>query len=125
MTPEELRQKLAVRFGHDVGCGGFSQLLYNLRGKFLAEVEDMLIAANAPVAHDYYVRAVSICLENKADYFRFLASDYAESNAVKHSLQLLSVEYLQRRIGFADEAAEFLASRPSCLSAFPDLQETP
>jgi hypothetical protein len=99
----------AVKFNYDVNQGGFAQLLYNLRGEFLADVEEMLIAANAAVAHDHYVRAVTVCLENKADYFRFLKSDYAEA---KHALQLLSVEYLQRRVDFVEEAAVYLATLP-------------
>jgi hypothetical protein len=103
---------LAVKFNYDVKQGGFSQLLYNMQGNFLAEIEDMLIAANAIVAQDYYVRAVTICLENKEEYFRFLSSNYTNANDVKHSLQLLSVEYLQKRIDFANEAEGFLATGP-------------
>jgi hypothetical protein len=103
---------LAVKFNYDVKQGGFAQLLYNMQGNLLAEKEDMLIAANAAVAQDYYVRAVTICLENKEEYFRFLSSNYTDTNNVKHSLQLLSVEYLQKRIDFADEAAVFLATCP-------------
>jgi len=83
-----------------------------MRGDFLGEIEDMLIAGNAALAHDYYVRAITICLENKAEYFRFLSSNYVESNEVKHSLQLLSVEYLQRRVDFADEIAAFVHNAP-------------
>lgn len=111
-APAMLPYLLAVKFNYDVKQGGFAQLLYNLRGEFLAEVEDMLIAANAAVAHDHWVRAATICLEDKPAYFRFLASEYAEANGVKHALQLLSVEYLQRRADFADEASAFLASCP-------------
>jgi hypothetical protein len=103
---------LALKFNYDAKQGGFSQLLYNMQGEFLAEVEDMLIAANAAVAQDYYVRAVTICLESKDEYFRFLSSNYTDANDVKHSLQLLSVEYLQKRIDFANEAAAFLATCP-------------
>jgi hypothetical protein len=103
---------LAVKFNYDVRQGGFAQLLYNMQGNFLAEIEDMLIAANATVAQDYYVRAVTTCLENKEDYFSFLSSNYTDANEVKHSLQLLSVEYLQKRIDFANEAAAFLATCP-------------
>ena len=103
---------LAVKFNYDVKQGGFSQLLYNMQGNLLAEIEDMLIAANAAVAHDYYVRAVTICLENKEEYFRFLSSNYTDTNDVKQSLQLLSVEYLQKRIDFENEAAVFLATCP-------------
>jgi len=111
-SPAALPYLLAVKFNYDVKQGGFAQLLYNLRGEFLADVEEMLIAANAAVAHDHYVRAVTVCLENKADYFRFLSSDYTEANPVKHALQFLSVEYLQRRVDFADEAAGYLATLP-------------
>lgn len=103
---------LAVKFNYDVQQGGFAQLLYNLRGEFLANVEDMLIAAGATVAHDYWVRAVTACLDEKPEYFQFLASDYTEANAVKHALQLLSVEYLQQRADFAEEAGAYLASCP-------------
>lgn len=111
-SPAALPFLLAVKFNCDIKQGGFAQLLYNLRGEFLANVEDILIAANAAVAHDYWVRAVTTCLEDKPAYFRFLASDFAAANAVKHALQLLSVEYLQRRADFADEASAFLASCP-------------
>ncbi len=103
---------LAAKFNYDVKQGGFAQLLYNMQGNFLAEIEDMLIAASAAVAHDYYVRAVTVCLENKEEYFRFLSSNYTDGNDVKHSLQQLSVEYLQKRIDFVNEAAVFLATCP-------------
>jgi hypothetical protein len=73
----------------------------------LADVEDMTIAA---VAHDYWLRAIMFCLEDKPAYFRFLASNFAETNSVKHALQLLSVEHLQRRLDFEVEAIAFLAS---------------
>lgn len=111
-TPAALPYLLAAKFNYDVNQGGFAQLLYNLRGEFLADTEDLLIASNAAVAHDFYVQAVTICLENKAEYHRFLASDYLDANEVKHALQLLSVEYLQKRIDFVDESAAFLAACP-------------
>ena len=66
---------LAVKFNYDVKQGGFAQLLYNLRGEFLADVEDVLIAAGAAVAHDFWVRAVTLCLEDKPAYCRFLTSE--------------------------------------------------
>jgi len=103
---------LAVKFNYDVKQGGFAQFIYNLQGEFLADVENMLIAANAAVAHDYYVRAVTVCLESKADYFRFLTSNFTEANGVKHALQLLSVEYLQKQIDFAKEVEGYLKSCP-------------
>ena len=83
-----------------------------MQGDFLAESEDMLISANAAVAREYYVRAMTICLENKGEYFRFLSSNYADANDVKHLLQMLSVEYLQKGIDFIHEAADFLATSP-------------
>ena len=111
-SPAALPYLLAVKFNYDVNQGGFAQLLYNLKGKFLADVENMLIGAKAAVAHDYYVVAVRICLKDKAGYFRFLASDYLEANAVKHALQLLSFAYLQRRVDFIEVAAAYLARLP-------------
>ena len=111
-SPAALHYLLAIKFNYDVKQGGFAQLLFNMHGEFLADVEDMLIAANAAVAQDYYVRAVTICLENKEEYIRFLSSNYTDANEVKDSLQLLSVEYLQMRIDFVNEAASFLATCP-------------
>jgi len=111
-SPAALHYLLAVKFNYDVKQGGFAQLLYNLQGEYLAEVEDMLITANATVAQDYYLRAVTTCLENKDEYFRFLSSNYTDANDVKHSLQMLSVEYLQQRIDFTNEAAGFLDTCP-------------
>ncbi len=109
---KQLAFLLAVKFNYDVRQGGFSQLIYNLQGNFRAETEDMLIAAKAAVAQEYFVRAVMICLNAKEEYFRFLSSPYTDANNVKHSLQLLSVDYFQRQIDFQDEAAEFLLNRP-------------
>jgi hypothetical protein len=110
-SPTTLPYLLATKFNYDVNQGGFAQLLFNLQGEFLAEVEEMLIAANSLVAHAYYVRAIAICLENQEECFRFLESNYIDANAVKHALQLLSVEYFQQRKEFADEAAEFFAAQ--------------
>jgi hypothetical protein len=127
-SPAVLPYLLAVTFNYDVKQGGFAQLLYNLGGEFLADVEDMLIAAGAGSAHEYWVRAVTICLEDKPAYFRFLASEYASANAVKHALQLLSVEFLQRQANFAEETSAFLASCPrvylSASKGTPDATES-
>lgn len=99
-----LRHLLAIKFNYDVKQGGFAQLIYNMQGNYLADIEDMLVDANATVAHTYYVRAIHMCLERQEDYGRFLESAYSEANELKHRLQLLSVEYLQRGKDFADEA---------------------
>lgn len=100
---------LAARFEYDVRQGGFAQLFYNMQGDFLADMEDMLIAADAPVAHEYYVRAVRACLKDKANYTRFLESNYTDENEVKTALQLLSLEYMSKQTPFAAEAEHFLA----------------
>jgi hypothetical protein len=110
--PAGLPDLLAAKFNYDVKQGGFAQLLYNLQGNFLPEMEEMLTAAGARLARDYYVRAVKICLGNKAEYFRFLSSDYTDTNPTKEALQLLSVEYLMKRIDFIDEAGAFLETCP-------------
>ncbi|MFZ6679699.1 DMP19 family protein [Undibacterium sp. Tian12W] len=106
----QLPHLLAARFDHDVRQGGFAQFLYNMNGHLLAQIEDMLIAANAHVAHDFYVQAISLCLKNKADYQRFLASNYTDANALKDELHLLSIAYLGKRVDFQTEAHAFLVS---------------
>ena len=110
--PAGLPWLLAAKFDYDVKQGGFAQLLYNLQGHFLRDVEDMLIAAGAPVAHDHYVRAITLCLADKAAYFRFLSSSFADANATKEALQSLSVEYLMKRVDFRHEAKAFLETCP-------------
>lgn len=98
------RHLLAIKFNYDVKQGGFAQLLYNMQGNYLADIEDMLLDAKATVAHEYYVRAITMCLESEEDYDRFLASAYTEANELKHRLQRLSIEYLLRGKDFVDEA---------------------
>jgi hypothetical protein len=105
-----LAHLLAARFAHDVDNGGFAQLLYNMGGEYLPEIEDMLFAAQAENAQDYYVRAIRVCLPNKDEYLRFLKSNYLDRNEVKHQLQLLSVEYLRGTVPFRYEASEYLAT---------------
>lgn len=43
-NPTRLPYLLAALFNYDVKQGGSSQLLFNMRGDFLGELEDMLIA---------------------------------------------------------------------------------
>ncbi len=106
--PAKLLLLLAARFEHDVRQGGFAQLLYNMSGNFLAEIEDMLVAASAPVAREYYVRAIRACLDNEPDYQRFLASDFLEPNALKDALHKVSLEYFAKNVSFETEAEAFL-----------------
>jgi hypothetical protein len=109
ISASDLPFLIAVKFNYDVKQGGFSQLLYNLQGNLLPEVEGMLLTAKAVVAHEYYVRAVRLCLEDMEEYFRFLSSDYTQANNLKHLLQALSIEYLNRKVDFVDEAKGFVA----------------
>ena len=106
--PARLAHYLAARFEYDVRKGGFAQLIYNMQGECLAEMEDMLNAAHATVAHDHYIRAIRACLASEDDYQTFLASHFTSPNALKHDLQLISLEYLARKISFCSEAKPFL-----------------
>lgn len=108
--PGRLLFLLAARFEHDVRAGGFAQLLYNMKGVFLSNVEDMLIAAKAPIAHEYYVQAIRTCLANKPAYASFLASNYTDANPVKDQLHLVSIAYLSRGTPFAIEGKAWLMS---------------
>jgi hypothetical protein len=106
--PSRLLLLLAARFEYDVRKGGFAQLLYNLKGNFLAEMEDMLVAASAPVAREYYVRALKACLDNGPDYQRFLASHFPDPNPLKDALHRVSLEYFAEHVSFDAEAEVFL-----------------
>jgi hypothetical protein len=106
--PARRHHLLAARFEYEVRQGGFTQLIYNMRGNLLADIEDMLIAASAPLAQEYYVRAIQICLVDKDGYRRFLASNFIEPSDIKNRLHGISVEYISRGIPFASEARPFL-----------------
>ncbi len=108
--PARLLLLLAARFEYDVRQGGFAQLLYNMNGNFPAEIEDMLLAASASVAHDYYVRAITTCLADEPDYQRFLASNFLEPNALRDALHKVSLEYFARGVSFDSEAKVFLTT---------------
>jgi hypothetical protein len=99
---------LAAKFNYDVTQGGFSQLFFNLQGQYLSETEDMLIAAEAHVAHTFFVRAVEVCLANREEYQRFLASDYLSNNDVKDKLHGVTIEYFNSGTDFSDEIAAFV-----------------
>lgn len=88
--------------------GGFAQLLYNLKGEGLSETEDVLIEVGAPRTQDFYVRAITLCLEQRDEYQRFLAEPFPTPNEVKHGLQLLSVDYFNGQT-LAEEAAPWCA----------------
>lgn len=108
--PKMFALLLAARFEHDVRQGGFAQFLYNMGGALLADVEDMLILARAPIAQEFYVRAIRACLRNAPEYQRFLASNYLEENAVKDALHAVSVEYFSKKVPFVVEAARLFAT---------------
>jgi hypothetical protein len=108
LQPNRRNLVLAARFDYDVCKGGFAQFLYNMHGELLGEVEDMLIGANAVVAHEAYVRAVETCLADKAEYQRFLASTYTEENRIKNGLHMVTLAYFAKKIPFAVEAHAYL-----------------
>ena len=108
LEPKRRNLILAARFDYDVRKGGFAQFLYNMHGELLAEVEDMLIGANAVVAHEAYVQAMKTCLADKKEYQRFLASAYTEENSIKNALHMVTLAYFSKKIPFAVEAHTYL-----------------
>ncbi|RNF83243.1 DMP19 family protein [Montanilutibacter psychrotolerans] len=99
---------LAGYFSVEVTKGGFAQLLYNLQGEYLGEIEQMLVAAPAPVAHAHYAQAIRACLDVTEDYQAFLASDYLEPNALRDTLHGISVAYFSTRVEFLSEMQDFI-----------------
>jgi hypothetical protein len=108
LEPSRRNLVLAALFDYDVRKGGFAQFLYNMHGQLLREVEDMLIGANAVVAHEAYVQAVETCLADRAEYQRFLASTYTEENRIKNALHMITLAYFAKKTPFAVEAHAYL-----------------
>lgn len=108
--PSRLALLLAARFEYDVRKGGFAQLIYNMNGNFLGDLEDMLIQSNASVAHEHYVVAIKVCFSDKAEYQRFLSSGYTEPNGIKDALHEVSIEYFSKKQPFVLEVQSFLLS---------------
>lgn len=103
-----LSVSLAQYFSYNIAKGGFAQLLYNLRGQYLAEIEQMLIDAPAPVAHSYYVKAIRECLAEKEVYKVFLKNDFVEPSSIKDSLHSISINYFNTNVEFLSEIQEFV-----------------
>lgn len=109
--PEELHLVcLAQFFRYHVEQGGFAQLLYNLQGEYLEDIERMLIASSAPVARQYYVRALRAALADVPAYREFLGADYVDPHPIKDSLHGISFEYFEQGIDFPIEAGQFIAA---------------
>lgn len=108
-VPEPLNFIMLADFlAYNLRQGGFAQLLYNAGGEYLAEMEDLLLAAAATVTHQFYTEAVLLCTKNIPLYHAFLESDYTTDNALKNELQLLSIRYFQTGAGFTEEAAAYI-----------------
>ncbi|MFE7802092.1 hypothetical protein [Nocardia sp. NPDC057440] len=98
---------LAADFDYQVKNGGFVQLIYNLGRDRLEQCDGMLRAVGAPVALSFYIRAVTHCAEDLAEFNQFMA-DFNAPTTLGQNLTLLSVEYLRGDTSFDDEVAEFV-----------------
>lgn len=101
---------LAGQFDYNVRKGGFSQLLYNMQGNYLSEMESMLIEANAVIAKEFYVQAISACLADKVEYQHFLASNYLAPNKLKDNLNNISLAYFSKNTPLIQESSLFLTA---------------
>ncbi|WP_433762554.1 hypothetical protein [Nocardia sp. CA-135398] len=82
-------------------------MIYNLGRERLEQCDGMLRAVDAPIALSYYIRALTRCTEDLADFDQFMA-DFTTPTKVGQDLTLLSVEYLRDDTSFDDEITEFL-----------------
>ncbi len=105
---------LAARFAHDVRVGGFALLLHNLNGQMLAEMEDMLLHAQANFAHEYYIQAIRASLFHPQDYQDLLHTLNTEPEsgpeecALAQHLRELSQNYWRANFPLEVEAQVFL-----------------
>lgn len=108
-VPESLNFIMLADFlAYNLRQGGFAQLLYNAGGAYLAEMEEVLLAAAATVTHRFYTDAVLLCTRDIPLYHAFLESDYTSDNALKNELQLLSIRYFQTGADFVAEAEAYI-----------------
>lgn len=108
---------LAGYFDYNVKQGGFAQLLFNLKGENLEDVESMLKEVNAITALEFYKKALQKCLQNVTEYQRFLSSNYVEANDTKDSLHLISLDYFKNSIEFSDEIKNYLSENYDVLQS--------
>lgn len=122
-APAEIRAlartvALARYFDHNVTRGGFAQLIYNLEGELLKDLEAMLTAVGAPVAQEYYVRAISHCLQDLAAYQRFLKSPFPTATTTKDALHRASLDYFAQGVEFPTEIAPWLDRTRTSLTPY-------
>lgn len=104
---------LADYFNYNLTKGGFAQLLYNLKGEYIEEIEELLSRMNAKTALSFYKKAIFLCLEKQEEYQQFISDNYLENNVVKNDLHMISVEYFNQKIDLEEEIAEFISSNYS------------
>lgn len=71
---------------------------------------ETLDRAGAAVAARYYERAILACLADESAYQAFVSGAFTDDNALKATLQLLSIEYFREGISFDQESASALSS---------------
>lgn len=96
----------AAYFDHHVRLGGFTTLIYHLKGEGLQEVEAMLETVGAPIAHAFYLRAIDRCLQDMPAYQAFL-TDYRDGST-KQALQSVTQDYYRTGTEFPDEILPWL-----------------
>lgn len=112
-VPAEIRSlartvALARYFDHNVTRGGFAQLIFNLEGELLEDLEEMLTTVGAPVAQTYYVRAIAHCLQDLEAYQRFLTSPFPTETTTKDALHRVSLDYFAQGVEFPTEIGAWL-----------------
>lgn len=109
---------LADLFNYHVTQGGFAQLIYNLQGAYLAETEEMLLAAGAATAHSYYVQSIEKCLQDDAHYQQFLGSPYTNEHPLKNELHAISIAYFKTGKSFIEEICPFISSSEAAVNGW-------
>lgn len=109
---------LADLFNYQVAQGGFAQLIYNLQGAYLAEIEAMLLTAGATTAHSYYVQSIKKCLEDDTSYQQFLDSSYTDEHTLKNELHAISIAYFKTGKSFIAEICPFISSSAAAVNGW-------
>lgn len=121
LEPAVLQRLLAARFSYHVQKGGFAQLLFNTKGTFLREIEQMLVSLGATRAQDAYVAAIDLAVADVDRWERFRSSNYVSDEGLRPLLTTLSLGYFRGGPSFEEEIAATLErwARETPLPAAP------
>ena len=92
-------------FSYNVSQGGFAQLIYNLNGLYLEDLELSLEIVGADHSKNALSEVIKFCFDNKASYQKFTEGGFDETE-FKNKLHKYSLNYFSKKLSLNDEISE-------------------